>query len=104
MLLDRAPGILDLAGGTVRLEHPRLEIRNDGRTAILGPNGDGKTSLLRWIRGSLDLPENRVWYLEQELSERSRREAVSALRTLGAEDRGRVLSAVYRPGSEPSRP
>jgi ATPase subunit of ABC transporter with duplicated ATPase domains len=101
-LLYTAPaGAANIAGGALLLEHPALEIRNDSRIVLMGDNGCGKTSLVEHILPAVHVPARAVWYLRQELSARDRAEALDQFHALNNDERGAVLSVVYRLGSEP---
>lgn len=91
-----------LAGGTLSLTAPALEIRNDSRIVLTGDNGCGKTSLVERILEKISLPAESLWYLRQELSGNDRRDALDKLRGLSDKERGDALSVIYRLGSEPS--
>ncbi len=54
MLYQITDGTL-AAGGTMVLSHFDFEIRGRERIAVVGPNGVGKTTLLRLIAGELEL-------------------------------------------------
>jgi ATPase subunit of ABC transporter with duplicated ATPase domains len=94
-------GSITVAGGAYILAHPALEIKNDSRIVITGNNGAGKTSFLEYIAANLK-GLSSYWYLPQELSERSREDALDAFRALNEKEKGMVLSLIYRLGSEPS--
>jgi ATPase subunit of ABC transporter with duplicated ATPase domains len=96
------PGIAPIAGGTVTLRHPSLEIVATARIVITGDNGSGKTSFLEWVKDRVRAPEGAVWYLRQELSQQERQAVAEKLSALSPEERGRALSVVYRLGSEPA--
>jgi ABC-type Mn2+/Zn2+ transport system ATPase subunit len=51
-------------GGRPVVEEARFEIRPGERTAILGPNGGGKTTLMRVLLGLLAPDRGRVVFLE----------------------------------------
>jgi ATPase subunit of ABC transporter with duplicated ATPase domains len=96
------PGTEKIAGGTIALRHPSLEIAAVARIVITGDNGSGKTSFLEWVKDRVSLPEGAVWYLRQELSRNEGQAVAEKLSTLTPEERGRALSVVYRLGSEPA--
>jgi ATPase subunit of ABC transporter with duplicated ATPase domains len=94
-------GVAVIAGNTLTLRHPALEIPNDARIVLTGGNGFGKTSFVEYILSAISLPPRSIWYLRQELSVEDRAEALRRLRSLNDEERGAALSVVYRLGSEP---
>ena len=49
VLLRLAAGVIDLGGGRT-LKHPDLVMRPDDRVALSGPNGGGKSTLVRQSR------------------------------------------------------
>ncbi|MDR1218749.1 MAG: ATP-binding cassette domain-containing protein [Treponema sp.] len=94
-------GATAIAGNTLTLRHPGLEIANDARIVLTGDNGCGKTSLVDYILSAVSLPPRSIWRLHQELSIEDRRAALRRLHDLNNEERGAALSVVYRLGSEP---
>ena len=100
-LYFRASGTMTLAGGTITLKHPDLAILCDDRIVMVGDNGCGKTSLLSSIVRDIDLASERVFFLEQELSASRRRDAIAGFQGLSSAEKGKVVSFIYRLGSEP---
>ena len=66
-------------GPTRTLEHGEIEIGPDDRIAVTGPNGCGKSTLVRHIVDSLSLPEGQVVYMPQEIDADQAREIVASM-------------------------
>jgi ATPase subunit of ABC transporter with duplicated ATPase domains len=97
--LERGETALGEESG-LTLEHPDLEIRNDSRIVILGGNGSGKTSLLAHIAGTINIEGLALMALPQEISRTEHDALLSRLREMSEDEKGTVLSIVYRLGSE----
>ncbi|MDR0558119.1 MAG: ATP-binding cassette domain-containing protein [Treponema sp.] len=94
-------GATGIAGNTLTLRHPALEIPNDARIVLTGDNGSGKTSFVEYILSAVTLPPRSIWHLPQEISAEDRCAALRRFHDLNNEERGAALSVVYRLGSEP---
>jgi ATPase subunit of ABC transporter with duplicated ATPase domains len=101
-LLRVAPGSIPL-GPQRCLRLPELLIEPASRIAIVGPNGTGKTTLLRHVLSRLGVPEQRLVYLPQEIGRQEAARIVADVRHIGAGELGRVMSAVACLGSQPER-
>ncbi len=94
-------GSMELAGGTILLTHPDLTVSSATRIAIMGANGTGKSSMLEALVGHLSIPMDSIWYSHQELGPEERQAVKEQVDALDSDQRGQVLSVVYRLGSEP---
>ncbi|HUZ18277.1 MAG TPA: ATP-binding cassette domain-containing protein [Spirochaetia bacterium] len=84
-----------------RLFLPDIEVRPGDRIALLGPNGCGKSTLVRTIHRGLDAVS--TLYLPQELSAETIDSLVERLASLDSMRRGEILSSVKRLGSDPEQ-
>ena len=84
------------------MKHEALEIRNDSRIVLSGPNGSGKTSLLEYILAAINKNNLDFWYLPQELGKHEIEAARNELQSLNEKEKGDVFSVIYRLGSEPA--
>lgn len=84
-----------------RLLVPELSMGPGDRIGLSGPNGSGKSSLVRRIVPAL--ATERYLYLPQELDAGAYSRLTRRLAALVPKERGEVLSAVKRLGSEPVR-
>ena len=96
------PGSLPLGGGKT-LSYPQLHIGRNDRTAITGPNGCGKSTLVRHIVASLNLPRGRVTYIPQEIDLSRSREILAQARELPKDRLGHLMTIVSRLDSRPDR-
>jgi ATPase subunit of ABC transporter with duplicated ATPase domains len=101
-LLDLPAGSLPL-GGAARLSFPDLVLRPRDRVALVGPNGFGKSTLIRHLVGSLRLEQERLLSLPQEIDLRESMEALDRLRGMSDRDLGRALTVVDLLGTDPKR-
>jgi ATPase subunit of ABC transporter with duplicated ATPase domains len=101
-LLTLASGSLPL-GQERRLYFPDLVVRPRDRIALTGPNGGGKSTLVRHLVGVLDLPAEQVLYIPQEIDARTARDLLARVRTLPKSQLGHVMTIVSRLGSRPHR-
>ncbi len=84
------------------LEHPELVMRPGDRIAVSGPNGTGKSTLIRRILDGLDLPADRLTYIPQEIGLEDSLGILEEVRRQPADVLGRILTMVSRLGSRPA--
>ncbi|MBN2445259.1 MAG: ABC-F family ATP-binding cassette domain-containing protein [Phycisphaerae bacterium] len=101
-LLRLPSGTLGMGDDRV-LEFPDLAIEPSDRIALIGPNGGGKSTLVRHIRAALTFPDEKVVYLAQEIERAEGREAMRQLGSLSRREYGDIISTVSRLGSDPAR-
>ncbi|HXW83172.1 MAG TPA: ATP-binding cassette domain-containing protein, partial [Candidatus Binataceae bacterium] len=92
-----------LAGDTLVLEDVHVVVSRESRVRIAGPNGIGKTTLLRALVESARLPHERLLYLPQELTKSDGAELLASVRALNEAERSRVLTLVAALGVDPDR-
>jgi len=102
VLLRRPAGQLPLGTGR-QLHHPDLAMQPADRVALTGPNGGGKSTLLRQLVESLTLPEGRVTYVPQEIDAASSRQVLQQARAMPPAERGKLMTVVSCLGSDPGR-
>jgi ATPase subunit of ABC transporter with duplicated ATPase domains len=85
------------------LRFPDLLMRPSDRIALTGPNGGGKSTLVRHIVHSLDLPPEQVTYVPQEIAAPTARELITRIRQLPSRQLGHLMTIVSRLGSRPQR-
>lgn len=94
-----------LEAGPYTLRIPHIEIGRGTKIALTGENGSGKTLFIRHLVETFEKRGNKkdVFYLPQEISDGQRDLVLSDFNGLDEEERGEVLSTLYRLGSEPEQ-
>ncbi|MFC1526313.1 ATP-binding cassette domain-containing protein [Candidatus Latescibacterota bacterium] len=90
-------------GSERHLHYPDLVMLPSDRIALMGPNGGGKSTLVRQLMGILNLPEERVAYVPQEIDAESSRQVLQRARALPPAELGRMMTVVSCLGSRPGR-
>ena len=101
-LFSLEPESLALGDGRY-VELPDLSMRPDDRIAITGPNGGGKTTLVRRILEQVGVPERHLTVIPQEIESSAAAQILDDARSLPPEELGRVMNVVSRLGSRPAR-
>jgi ATPase subunit of ABC transporter with duplicated ATPase domains len=102
VLFDLEASSLPL-GQERRLVFPRLTMRPDQRIGLIGPNGCGKSTLVRHILDHLRLDSTRLTYLPQEIDLEATASIIEQLRGLPKDELGRAMAVVSRLNSRPDR-
>jgi ATPase subunit of ABC transporter with duplicated ATPase domains len=90
-------------GQSRHLELPSLLVLPVDRIALVGANGTGKSTLVRHILSSIQLPAGRIAYLPQEIALDQSRTILNNFRRLPKNELGRAMTIVDRLGSSPQR-
>jgi ATPase subunit of ABC transporter with duplicated ATPase domains len=95
-------GTLPLGGGRT-LSFPALRVGPTDRIALAGPNGIGKSTLLRHLLPRANVPGERLLSVPQEITEGESRRIHAEAKALPKDALGRVMTSVSRLGSRPGR-
>jgi macrolide transport system ATP-binding/permease protein len=89
--------------GILKISIPDIIIKPDARIGISGKNGSGKSTLMNLIVDSIELPKDGFIYIPQEIEAKGILQIEESIRYLNKIDLGRLLSVIYRLGSDPER-
>ena len=94
-----------LSAGSYSLKIPHIELDHETKIALTGQNGSGKTMFIRHTISLLEKTGrlNEVMYLPQEVDEEKRMAILNEFHSLDQDEKGDVLSTMFRLGSEPER-
>jgi ATPase subunit of ABC transporter with duplicated ATPase domains len=85
------------------LHHPALQARPGDRIALTGPNGTGKSTLVRRIVASVHVPSERLTYVPQEIDAADSARILAQARELPHDALGMMMTVISRLGSRPHR-
>jgi len=107
--LSPRPILFTLPEGTLSLDgrrtlrFPQFTMMRDDRFALIGANGLGKSTFLRHILSSLDIPKDHLIYLPQEIDGEESRMIMADVNLLSREQLGKIMTVVSALGSRPER-
>jgi ATPase subunit of ABC transporter with duplicated ATPase domains len=101
-LLRLPAGELPVGPGRI-LAHPALEIGPADRIALTGPNGTGKSTLLRAFAPNFNVPREHLVLVPQEISAAESAQILAEAKRLPDATLGEVMSRFSRLGSRPGR-
>jgi ATPase subunit of ABC transporter with duplicated ATPase domains len=90
-------------GGNRFLRHSNLAMKPDGRVALTGPNGTGKSTLIQRIVSSVGVPVDRLTYVPQEIDAADSARILADARELPKKTLGVMMTTISRLGSRPHR-
>jgi len=90
-------------GEELRLSFPELVAYPGDRISLTGPNGCGKSTLVRHIVNGLSIPRDRLISLKQEMDAAESSLILENARSLPEWELGRLMSVVNLLGSDPKR-
>jgi ATPase subunit of ABC transporter with duplicated ATPase domains len=90
-------------GKQKRLSYPALMIKPDDRIAVTGPNGVGKSTLIRHMVDSLNVPEEHIAYVPQEIDTLQSQKILDRALSLPDHQLGHLMTIISRLGSRPHR-
>ncbi len=90
-------------GEDKHLHFPELSMKPGARVALTGPNGTGKSTLLRHIAATLTLTPDRLTYVPQEVSLETSAQLLQQVKELPREKLGGLMTVISRLGSRPQR-
>ena len=91
------------AGDREILRDVHLSVHRGEKTRVAGPNGVGKTTLLKALLRSARIAQSRLLYLPQELLAEDGAALLDEIRGLNESDRARVLTLAAALGVDPER-
>ncbi|NLI78622.1 MAG: ABC-F family ATP-binding cassette domain-containing protein [Candidatus Riflebacteria bacterium] len=101
-LLRLPPGRLPLGPGR-ELSFPALSMGPADRIALTGPNGTGKSTLLRHLLQTVNLPPEKVVTIPQEIDLAATTAILAELRSRPKAELGATLSVISCLGTDPKR-
>ena len=101
-VLDTPAARIPLGDGR-SLDLPPLRVGPLDRIALVGPNGIGKSTLLRHLLPLANVPPERLLSVPQEITADESRRILADAKALPKDALGRVMTSVSRLGSRPSR-
>jgi ATPase subunit of ABC transporter with duplicated ATPase domains len=90
-------------GDKILIRNVDVMIRRDSRIHLRGANGSGKTTLIETLQKASRLPEERVLYLPQELSNQQIEKSLREVDAMPGPERGKLLQIVAALGVPPER-
>lgn len=93
------PGTIDL--GDKSLVYPEISMSEADRICLVGPNGSGKTSVIRLILSKWALEKQDYAYLPQEIPSRDAEALLLQFSSLNNTERGEILSHYSRLNGDP---
>lgn len=93
----------ELVAGTYKLSIPHVEFAPGEKIALTGENGTGKSLFIKHIIDILkkENKQSQIMYLPQEISNEQQSSVLQEYAALKNDEKGAVLSTLYRLGSEP---
>jgi ATPase subunit of ABC transporter with duplicated ATPase domains len=79
-----------------------VAVRRGDRVRIAGSNGAGKTSLILALLDQLSIPDDRVLYLDQEISADEGAAWLAEVNSMSPSERGHTMSIVATLGADPA--
>jgi len=90
-------------GPEKRLIHPQLTIKPSDRIALMGPNGTGKSTLIRYLLSELNCPEEQLTYIPQEIDRHKSHSILKKALSMPKDQLGYLMTTVSQLGSNPER-
>ncbi len=102
-LLRLPAGELPLGDDGRVLRFPELAISGTSRIALTGPNGFGKSTLIRHALAHVQVPPDKLVSVPQEVSAEASQALLEEVKRLPNAEQGRVMTTISRLGSRPGR-
>jgi ATPase subunit of ABC transporter with duplicated ATPase domains len=102
-LVVDAPEVRLPLGPRRQMELPALRIRPQARIAVTGPNGVGKSTLLRHLLRHARVEPERLLYVPQQIPVTEATRIMADVEGLDPDRRGALFTVVSRLGSDPKR-